>query len=96
MPTLHIEHAISDFDVWKNAFEADPARREQSGVTRYRVFRPLDDPRYVAIDLDFDTIAEAEAFRSVLEDLWGSGHATPALAGTPQTRIVEEVLSEEF
>ena len=59
MPTLHIEHAISDFGVWKNAFEADPARREESGVRRYRVFRPLDDPRYVAIDLDFDSVADA-------------------------------------
>ena len=96
MPTLHIEHAISDFRVWKNAFEADPARREESGVRRYRVFRPLDDPRYVAIDLDFETLAEAEAFRSVLQDLWGSGRATPALTGKPQTRIVEEVLSEEY
>jgi hypothetical protein len=96
MPTLHIEHAISDFGVWKDAFEADPARREESGVRRYRVFRPLDDPKYVAIDLDFETVPEAEAFRAALQDLWGSRQATPALAGTPRTRIVEEVLSEEY
>ena len=96
MPTLHIEHAITDFGVWKNAFEADPARREESGVRRYRVFRPVDDPRYVAIDLDFDSVAEAEAFRAELQHLWGSRRTTPALAGTPQTRIVEEVLSEEY
>ena len=60
------------------------------------MFRPLDDPRYVAIDLDFDSLAEAEAFRGVLQDLWGSRRTTPALAGTPQARIVEEVLSEEY
>ena len=96
VPTLQIEHGISDFDVWKKAFEADPVRREESGVRRYRVFRPLDDPRYVKIDLDFDTVTEAEAFRGALQGLWGSGRAAPALAGTPQTRIVEEVLSEEY
>jgi hypothetical protein len=96
MPTLQIEHAISDFEVWKNAFDADPVRREESGVRRYRVFRPLDDPRYVKIDLDFDSVPEAEAFRVALQDLWGSGRAAPALAGKPQTRIVEEVLSEEY
>ncbi len=96
MTTLQIEHAISDFDVWKKAFDADPVRREASGVRRYRVFRPLDDPRYVKIDLDFDSLSAAEAFRSALQDLWGSGRAAPALAGEPQTRIVEEVLSEAY
>ena len=96
MATLQIEHAISDFDVWKRAFDADPVRREESGVRRYRVFRPLDDPRYVAIDLDFDSVDEAEAFRTALQGLWSSRRAAPALAGAPRTRIVEEVLSEEY
>jgi quinol monooxygenase YgiN len=96
MPTLQIEHAISDFEVWKQAFDADPVRREESGVRRYRVFRPLNDPNYVKIDLDFDSVGEAEAFREALRDLWGSGRAAPALAGRPQTRIVQEVQSEEY
>ena len=96
MPTLQIEHPVSDFEVWRKAFEADPVRREESGVRRYRVFRPLDDPRYVKIDLDFDSLSEAEAFRRALQALWGSGRAAPALAGAPQTRIVEEVLSEVY
>ncbi len=96
MSTLQIEHAISDFETWRKAFEADPVRREASGVRRYRVFRPLDDPAYVKIDLDFDSTAAAEAFRVALQQLWSSGRAAPALAGAPQTRIVEEVLSEEY
>jgi hypothetical protein len=87
---------VSDFEVWRRAFDADPVRREASGVRRYRVFRPLDDPRYVKIDLDFDDVRKAEAFRSALQELWGSGRAAPALAGAPRTRIVEEVLSEEY
>ena len=97
MATLQIEHAITDFEIWKQAFDADPVRREESGVRRYRVFRPLDDPQYVKIDLDFDSVAEAEAFRAALSELWRSGRAAPALADDrPQTRIVEEVLSEEY
>jgi hypothetical protein len=96
MTTLQVEHPISDFDVWKKAFEADPVRRRESGVRRYRVFRPVDDPHYVKIDLDFDNVDEAEAFRTALQQLWSSDRAAPALAGTPQTRIVEEVLAEEL
>jgi hypothetical protein len=50
----------------------------------------------VKIDLDFDSLDEAEAFRTALQGLWSSGRAAPALAGTPQTRIVAEVLAEEL
>lgn len=96
MPTLQIEHAISDFGVWKQAFDSDPVHREQSGVRRYRILRPSDDPNYVMVDLEFDSVGEAESFRSALEDLWGSGRAAPALAGSPQARIVEAVESKEY
>lgn len=96
MPILQIEHPISDFDAWKRAFDADPVRREASGVRRYRVFRPVDDPAYVKVDLEFDDLGAAEAFRVVLEDLWSSGRAAPALAGTPHARIVVQALSEEY
>ena len=96
MPILQIEHPISDFDVWKRAFDADPVRRAESGVRRYRVFRPIDDPNYIKVDLEFDRSDEAEAFRAALRNLWASGRAAPALAGTPQARIVEVVQTEEY
>ena len=32
MTTLRLEHAISDFDLWKSAFDRDPIGREQLGV----------------------------------------------------------------
>jgi hypothetical protein len=96
MATLQIEHAISDFDVWKRAFDADPVRRAESGVRRYRVFRPVDDPNYVKVDLEFNSSSEAETFRAALQDLWRSGRAAPALVGSPQARIVEEVQSEQY
>jgi hypothetical protein len=96
MPILQLEHAISDFDVWKKAFDSDPVARKESGVRRYRVLRPVDDPNYIKVDLEFDTSSEAEAFRAALENLWGSGRAAPALVGSPKTRIVEAVQSEEY
>lgn len=96
MPILQIEHAISDYETWKRAFDADPVRREESGVRRYRILRPVDDQNYVKVELEFDTPGEAEAFREALRELWGSGRAAPALAGTPQAWIVDEVLSAEY
>ncbi len=91
MPVLRLEHAITDFDVWKAAFDRDPVSRQRSGVRSYRVYRPVDDPKYVAVDLEFDTSAEAERFQVALQRLWQSQQAAPALMGTPQVRIVEAV-----
>ena len=96
MPTLQIEHRISDFDLWKRAFDSDPLRREESGVRAYRVYRPADDPRYIRIDLDFDTPGEAEAFGDRLRELWGSARSTPALVGSGSARIVDEIMRETY
>ncbi len=97
MHILRIEHQIRDFDSWKAAFDSDPVGRGQSGVRRHRVLRPVDDPNYVMIDLDFDSSSEAEAFLAALRrDVWASRQAAPALVGSPQVRIVEAVESKEY
>ena len=70
MTTVQIEHPIRDFDGWKAAFDRDPARREASGVRRYRIFRPVDDPHFVSVDLDFDTKDAAEAFVTTMRTIW--------------------------
>jgi hypothetical protein len=103
MYTLHIEHPIGDFETWKAAFERDPVGRKQSGVRRYRVFRPVDDPKYVMIDLDFEATSEAEAFLTLLRKVWSRVDLSPGLAReggapkvSPVTRIIENVDSGEY
>jgi hypothetical protein len=90
MPILRIEHAVPDFEGWKRAFDSDPVDRKGSGVRRYQVRRPVDDPNYVLIDLEFDTQAEAEALREV----WSRVQGTVVL--DPQARIVETVETREY
>ena len=90
MPTLHIEHPITDFDAWNSAFSRFAEARRQAGVWAQRIQRPLDDPRYVVVDLDFGTRGEAEAFLRFLKtQVWGIPGNAPALAGNPQTMILE-------
>ncbi len=91
MTTLRLQHAVTDFDRWKAAFDRDPIDRAGSGVRAHRIHRPVDDPAYVVLDLDFDDIARALAFHVALERLWQSRAAAPALAGRPDVRIVETV-----
>jgi hypothetical protein len=94
MPTLHIEHGIVDFDLWREAFDRFEELRTRSGVRAHRVQRPVDDPHYVVVDLDFDTVEEANAFADALrEKVWSSRENAPALAGDPQTRILVTAIS---
>lgn len=94
MITVRIEHPITSFENWKAAFDRDPVDRRGSGVRRYQVLRPLDDPAYLMIDLDFDTTAQATGFLAKMQRVWASGQAAPALVGAPRTRIVQAVESE--
>lgn len=90
MTTLHIEHPITDYGVWKSAFDRFEEMRRQSGVKHHRVHRPADDPAYIIVNLDFGTAEEAAAFLDFLRNkVWSSPQSAPALAGTPQTRILD-------
>jgi hypothetical protein len=96
MPILRIEYLVRDFEVWKEAIDSDPVGREQGGVRRYRILRPIDDPNYVMVDLEFDSSSEAEAFGAALPDLWRRLEAEGLIIGSPQVRIVEAVESKEY
>ena len=90
MATLHIQHPITDFETWRSAFNRFADARRGAGVRAQRVLRPVDDPRFVVIDLDFDTTAEAELFRRFLTTrVWAHPENSPGLAGTPETMILE-------
>lgn len=94
MYILRIEHPVPDYDAWQAAFDSDPAHREQSGVRRYRIFRPIDAPNHVMIDLEFDSAPEAEAMLAALHALWRRVEGTVMM--NPHTRIVEVVKSKAY
>lgn len=89
MFTLHIEHPVTDFATWQAAFARFEQLRQQAGVRSYAVRRPVDDPRYVSIDLDFETGDQAEGFLQILRTrVWASPASSPALVGDPITRVL--------
>ena len=89
MSVLHIEHKVADFVTWKrNAFDADPLGRAKSGVRRYRISRTAADPNDVIIDLEFDSVPEAEAMLAALRNLWRN----PLVQiDSPTARILETI-----
>ena len=94
MYILKIEHEVPDFNGWKKAFDSDPVGREKSGVRRYRVLRPLDEPNYAMIDLEFDTLHQAEALLAAMRVVWG--RVEGKVMTNPRARIVEMVETREY
>ena len=90
MNTLHIEHPVTDYATWRSAFDRFAAARAEAGVRAARIQRPLDDDAYVLIELDFDDADSARGFLGFLEAVvWATPANSPALAGSPQTRILQ-------
>lgn len=89
MNTLRIEHPITDYAVWKQAFDRFADLRDASGVRGHVLRRPVDDAHYIIADLDFDSAEEAQAFLDTLRRrVWSTPAHSPALAGSPVTRIL--------
>ncbi|CAG0928926.1 hypothetical protein TFLX_01161 [Thermoflexales bacterium] len=94
MYMLRIEHPVPNFEGWKQAFDSDPAGREKSGVRRYQILRAVDDPNFVMIDLEFDTVQQAEALLAAMRVVWGRVAGTIIL--NPQARIVEVTETKRY
>jgi hypothetical protein len=65
-----------------------------SGVRRYQILRPKDDPHYVLIDLEFEGLAEAEAFLRTMQRVWGG--PGQAVMQNPRGRIADVVEAKEL
>ena len=94
MTILHIEHPVPDYNRWKKAFDNDPVGREKMGVRRYQILRPINDPNYVMIDLEFDTPSQAEALLAAMRVVWSRVEGT--IMTNPQAQIVEVVETKEY
>lgn len=94
MVILQIEHPVLNFEAWQKAFDSDPVNRKQSGVRHYRVLRPVDNPNYAIIELEFESADRAEGLLAALREVWRGVQGT--IIENPQVRIVEVVESKEL
>ena len=83
-----------NFESWKKVFDSDPLGRARSGVRRYHIFRPIDNPNYVIGELEFDSADMADAFLAALRKLWSNVEGK--LIETAKGRIVEVVESKQY
>ncbi|MDL1902905.1 hypothetical protein FBR02_19325 [Anaerolineae bacterium CFX9] len=94
MIILHIEHSVSNFDAWKASFDTYEAFRQKSGVRCYRVSRPIDNPNFAMIDLEFDSLEAAENLLANVQQVWERVNGT--LINNPQWKFSEVVQTQVF
>ena len=91
MATLHIEHEISDLQVWLEP-SGSSTRPRNAGVTAQRISQPHEDPSYIVVQLDFASLEQAQGCKGFLETvIWSSPDIAPALVGTPRARVLVPV-----
>ncbi len=92
MSRLHIEHAITDYNTWRETFDRFSEVRASAGVLGAQLARPVDDDRFIVIDLEFATPDAAAGFATFLEqNIWSAPENSPGLAGHPRTMVLDDV-----
>jgi hypothetical protein len=57
---MTIIYCVTDFDRWRTILSDNPAEG-RPGLRRRSVFRSLDDPNEVMVEIEFDSAEEAKA-----------------------------------
>lgn len=91
---LCIEHPVPSYENWKQAFDSDPVGRERMKVRRYQILRPVDNPNYVMIQLEFDTANDADALLNAMRAVWSRVEGT--IMTNPKAQIVEITETKEY
>jgi hypothetical protein len=94
MIILHLEHTVVNFDSWKASFDNYEEFRQKSGVRRYCVSRSIDNPNFAMIDLEFDSLQDAETLLAGVQQVWERVNGT--LIQNPQWQFSEVVQTKEF
>ena len=94
MYKLCIEHPVPSYEKWKQAFDSDPVGREKMQVRRYQILRPVDNPNYVMIQLEFDTDSDADALLNAMRAVWSRVEGT--IMTNPKAQIVEIAETKEY
>lgn len=94
MIVLQIEHRVPNFAGWKQAFDSDPVGREKMSVRRYRILRPVNEANFAIIELEFDTVPQAEALLAAMQVVWA--RVQGSIIEAPSARIVEIIETQEL
>ena len=94
MIVVRIEHEVVSYEGWKKAFDSDPIDRKKSGVKRYSVYQPQDNPKYVIIDLEFGNLSQAQATQRSLQNMMTKVVGTLIIG--PSIKLLNVIETKEY
>ena len=94
--TLHLENTVHDFESWKAVFDKFDRFRADNYVRSYRVSRSVASPEKVIVDLDFDSVADAESFSAALAKVRTTPQSKAQLVEFDSPVVLELVAERTF
>jgi quinol monooxygenase YgiN len=64
---MFVRHEVSDYGVWRKAFNSFAATQKKLGVVHKAVYQSADDPNDVTVIHDFHSLEKARAFAASAE-----------------------------
>jgi heme-degrading monooxygenase HmoA len=90
-----LQHEITNFEMLKQVYTDDAARRRRMGCLGGHIWRGADDPDQVSVVMEWDTVENARAFANSFE-LEQAMHWASVKAPTTRVTVYEEVHSSAF
>ena len=83
---------LEDYETWKREmFDRDPAGRRQA-AKGHRIMRNVDDPNQVFVQVEFETVDDAKAFRARLM----SSDAFEGVEVLTEPTVIEEADAQTY
>ncbi|MDP9082775.1 MAG: hypothetical protein M3N50_03295 [Pseudomonadota bacterium] len=82
---LTVIHECKDYPTWKQAYDADAAKRAAAGLTEFHVLREHDNANLVALMFGVDDVGRAKAF--VTSPDLAAAMKTAGIVGSPKVRF---------
>jgi len=94
MATLHVENTVHDFDEWRTVFDKFERFRADNGMRSYRLSRYVEEPNKVTVDMEFDSVEDASAFREKLLQIRTTPQSKAQLVSSTGPHLLETVVQQ--
>jgi hypothetical protein len=88
MAIILVRHTVKDYDAWRVVYDGDAERRKTGGCTGTHVFRNARNGNEVIINLQWDSVENAQKFLADPET--GSAMAGAGVVGQPDIWFVDD------
>jgi quinol monooxygenase YgiN len=62
MITMFVRHTVSNYDIWRKAYDDFAPVQKAKGVSAQAVYQATDNPNDVTVTHEFASVAAAQAF----------------------------------